>query len=159
MKKQQLRPSYYRVTVPARKVGTEAGAPDEWLGPVEVECFDLIDALGLGFYSGNVLKYLFRLGRKTKSMLDDARKIATYGQQTLEREVQDTDQDTGQQTLEPEVQDTLPVELQCGKPSQSGLNVGGCVRWNGHSGACNYDQNTDPDRDAYTYERRLDPRH
>jgi hypothetical protein len=45
---------------------------------VEVECQDLIEALGLGFNEGNVLKYLFRAGHKTPARLDDLRKVLTY---------------------------------------------------------------------------------
>lgn len=82
--KPELRPNYYRVLVRARDPKTGEFLPE----PVEVECFDLIDALGLGFYEGNVLKYLMRAGRKDE---DDATrdkdllKVSTYGVQSYER--------------------------------------------------------------------------
>lgn len=63
-----MRPNYYKVRVKCSDGGTH-----------EVECFDLIDALGLDFYTGNVLKYLFRCGRKLgQSRLDELAKVKTY---------------------------------------------------------------------------------
>lgn len=82
----ELRPNYYRVRVPA--VESDTGR----LVVVEVECFQMIRALGLGFFDGNVLKYLWRAGRKTKSRLEDAKKVLTYAKQallTLENEERD----------------------------------------------------------------------
>ena len=74
-----MRPDYYKVKVRAKIEGfptkTEA----------EIECFDLIDSLGLDFYLGNTLKYLWRAGRKTASPLDDIKKAATYLNQAVER--------------------------------------------------------------------------
>lgn len=74
-----MRPSYYRVEVRARVPGLPR------LDRAEVECFDLVDALGLGFYEGNALKYMFRLGRKTADRGADLRKAATYLAQAVER--------------------------------------------------------------------------
>lgn len=68
-----MRPQYYRVKV------READTPRQ----VEIECLDVIDALNLGFNLGNVLKYLWRAGRKTPDALDDLKKARTY----IEREI------------------------------------------------------------------------
>ncbi len=69
-----IRPDYYRVRVKCSDGGSH-----------EVECFALIDALGLDFYLGNALKYLFRIGRKSPDRVSDMRKVKTYAQQALER--------------------------------------------------------------------------
>jgi len=65
------RPNYYRVKLRDGR---------------EVECFDLIEALGFdeSFNLGNVLKYLWRAGRKTPDALADLQKAARY----LEREIE-----------------------------------------------------------------------
>lgn len=68
-----MRPNYYKVKVIATTLG---GAGKRRL--VEVECFDLIDALGFGFYLDNALKYLFRIGRKHPKRADDLSKVITY---------------------------------------------------------------------------------
>lgn len=59
------RPNYYRVKLPDGH---------------EVECFDVIEALGFdeSFNLGNVLKYLWRAGRKTPDALADLQKATTY---------------------------------------------------------------------------------
>jgi hypothetical protein len=65
-----IRPNYYRAVVQG----------------VEVECFELIDALDLDFYLGNALKYLWRAGKKEgASKISDLKKIRTYIDQALER--------------------------------------------------------------------------
>lgn len=48
-----------------------------------VEAIDAIEAWGLGFHLGNVVKYIARAGRKTKDGLQDLRKAAWY----LDREI------------------------------------------------------------------------
>lgn len=69
-----IRPNYYRTLL---SNGTE------------VECFDLIDALGLDFYLGNALKYLWRAGKKEGApKLEDLRKIRTYIEQALEKSME-----------------------------------------------------------------------
>lgn len=75
----QNRPNYYRVNIPATRQDTGERIT------VEVECFDVISALGLGFYEGNLLKYLWRTGRKYKERRSDLRKVLTYARQALER--------------------------------------------------------------------------
>lgn len=77
-----LRPSYYRVVVQAIR---DLGAAGVEKLSVEVECFDLIEALGFdaSFNLGNVLKYLWRAGRKTPDALEDLKKARTY----LDREI------------------------------------------------------------------------
>lgn len=81
----ELRPNYYRVPV---RVGVIPSTDREHLVLMELECFDLIDALQLGYYAGNALKYLFRAGRKHcegKSSVLDIRKSFTFLQQAIER--------------------------------------------------------------------------
>jgi len=48
-----------------------------------IEVIDAIEAWGLGFNLGNVVKYIARAGRKTKDGLQDLRKAAWY----LDREI------------------------------------------------------------------------
>lgn len=75
-----MRPDYYKVTTLARVPG-HAGKVE-----VELECFDLIDGLGLCFYLGNALKYLFRAGRKTADRREDLAKAVTYCRVRMERD-------------------------------------------------------------------------
>ena len=48
-----------------------------------IEAIDVIEAWGLGFNLGNVVKYIARAGRKTADSLQDLRKAAWY----LDREI------------------------------------------------------------------------
>ena len=48
-----------------------------------IEAIDAIEAWGLGFNLGNVVKYIARAGRKTADSLQDIRKAAWY----LDREI------------------------------------------------------------------------
>ena len=48
-----------------------------------VEAIDAIEAWGLGFHLGNVVKYIARAGRKTADSLQDLQKAAWY----LDREI------------------------------------------------------------------------
>lgn len=48
-----------------------------------VEAIDAIEAWGLGFHLGNVVKYIARAGRKTAGSLQDLQKAAWY----LDREI------------------------------------------------------------------------
>jgi len=53
------------------------------------DCLDVIEALGLPFHEGNVLKYLWRAGRKTPDRLSDLKKARIYIERAilkLERE-------------------------------------------------------------------------
>ena len=50
-----------------------------------VEAIDAIEAWGLGFNLGNVVKYIARAGRKTKDGLQDLRKAAWYLEREIER--------------------------------------------------------------------------
>lgn len=69
---EELRPNYYKVPV---KVTSEGGTKFT----AQLECFDLTDALGLGFYGGNLLKYLFRCGKKENATIkEDRQKVITY---------------------------------------------------------------------------------
>lgn len=47
------------------------------------ECWDTIERLNLGFNLGNVMKYLWRSGRKTPDALKDLKKARDY----LDREI------------------------------------------------------------------------
>lgn len=84
--KNQLRPSYYRVVVKAIVTSLGFNGEDGTRHDVEVECFDVIEALGFdaSFNLGNVLKYLWRAGRKTPDALEDLKKARTY----LDREIE-----------------------------------------------------------------------
>lgn len=75
-----MRPDYYKVEVLAQVPGI--GGKRE----VQLECFDLIDALGFGFYLGNALKYLFRAGRKTEDRRNDLAKVRTYCGVVIQRD-------------------------------------------------------------------------
>ena len=79
----KTRPNYYHVAVRATVQGPN-GFTHEL---VDVECFDLIDALAGGdFYLGNVWKYLFRAGKKSKeTRTEDLAKAAEYLNQAMER--------------------------------------------------------------------------
>ncbi len=77
----EIRPSYYKVRVPVTEIieaedGTYTGI---------VECFDLVDGMGLDFYQGNVLKYLMRAGKKNPDPFEDKRKVFTYADQSVKR--------------------------------------------------------------------------
>jgi len=73
-----MRPNYYKVEVMVYRGGEKFSA--------QLECFDLIDALGGGFYMGNAIKYLFRAGRKAKDRAKDLTKCITYIRQVMLRD-------------------------------------------------------------------------
>lgn len=75
----ELRPNYYRVRCWATLANGQRAE-------VVVECFDMIHALKLGFWEGNILKYLWRTGRKTVERRPDLRKVLTYAKQALLRD-------------------------------------------------------------------------
>lgn len=82
------RPNYYRVKVMVRPVGDNSQrAQDE----VELECQDLIEALGSDFNIGNMLKYLFRAGRKTESRVEDLMKVKQYAEFALAQAIREED--------------------------------------------------------------------
>lgn len=51
-----------------------------WTG---IDCLDVIEGLGLNFHLGNVLKYVWRAGRKSPDRLKDLLKAREY----LDREI------------------------------------------------------------------------
>lgn len=53
------------------------------INKVKIECLDVIEKLELGFNLGNVMKYIWRAGRKTPDALEDLKKAKVY----LEREI------------------------------------------------------------------------
>lgn len=72
-----VRPHYYRIQVRARVLDNLSEERASTV--VEVECQDLIEALGLTWNEGNVLKYLFRAGRKKLGeKAEDLKKVVTY---------------------------------------------------------------------------------
>jgi hypothetical protein len=80
-----IRPNYYRTTARV-KLNPRYDDEPEYTEAV-VECFDLIDALGLDFYTGNALKYLWRAGKKEGAdRATDLKKIRTYINAALQRE-------------------------------------------------------------------------
>ena len=54
-----------------------------------VEAIDAIEAWGLGFNLGNVVKYIARAGRKTADSLQDLRKAAWYLDREIKRRVRE----------------------------------------------------------------------
>lgn len=44
----------------------------------QIECIDVIEALGLGFHLGNALKYAWRLGRKHDRLAEEIAKTRWY---------------------------------------------------------------------------------
>ena len=52
--------------------------PEHYVDGREIEPIDVIDDWPLGFYEGQVLKYISRAGRKTNSELEDLRKAKFY---------------------------------------------------------------------------------
>lgn len=87
----ELRPDYYKVTI-RKRVHVRDVAPSPFAEAtidvdVEVQPFDIIRALGLDFFAGSLLKYLWRHDRKSQDPADrlaDARKVLTYAQQIVD---------------------------------------------------------------------------
>lgn len=50
-----------------------------------IEAIDVIEAFGLGFCLGNVVKYVLRAGRKSADALEDLRKAQWYLEREIER--------------------------------------------------------------------------
>ena len=50
-----------------------------------IEAIDVIEAWGLGFGLGNVIKYIARCGRKSDNVLGDLKKAAWYLNREIER--------------------------------------------------------------------------
>ncbi|MFJ9848599.1 DUF3310 domain-containing protein [Streptomyces sp. NPDC101150] len=67
-------------------LGAHARGPAyyKW-GPNDLQPWDVIDAFGLDFYLGNVIKYVLRAGKKGPA-LDDLRKAQHYIQKAIEKE-------------------------------------------------------------------------
>jgi hypothetical protein len=74
--------AYEMVDSPADVSGDEVNAPAHYFVTLtdgqRVECKPLIRALGLSYALGNVVKYIWRAGRKTPDVLTDLRKARTY---------------------------------------------------------------------------------
>ena len=50
-----------------------------------IEAIDVIEAWGLGFNLGNVVKYIARCGRKSDNVLGDLKKASWYLNREIER--------------------------------------------------------------------------
>ncbi len=57
--------------------------PDYYSGRDGMQPFDVIDAFGLDFYEGNVIKYIVRW--RQKNGIEDLRKARTYLDQVIKR--------------------------------------------------------------------------
>lgn len=83
---QELRPDYYKVFI-EREVKVAGGNLDTFVTVrIEIQPFDVIRALGLSFFEGSLLKYLWRKDKKSQDpeeRVRDARKVLTYAQQAL----------------------------------------------------------------------------
>lgn len=77
-----------------------------------VEAWDAIEAWGLGFNLGNVVKYIARLGRKKGSQaLDDLKKARAY----LDREIASLEASEGRFHTFKSVKGELKVEIDYSK--------------------------------------------
>lgn len=77
------RPNYYKATLRVDAMNIVVPSVDDVAHRdiLDVQPFHVIRALGMDFFAGNALKYLWRLGRKGLSKeerLSDARKARTY---------------------------------------------------------------------------------
>ena len=73
--------SHYKGAAIDLNVGPEfdpVERPEHYVDGREIEPIDVIDDWTLGFYEGQVLKYISRAGRKTNSELEDLRKAKFY---------------------------------------------------------------------------------
>lgn len=60
--------------------------PDYYGGPDDpYEAIKVIEAWGLGFHLGNVLKYISRAGKKSPSEVEDLKKALWYLQRRIDR--------------------------------------------------------------------------
>lgn len=75
-----MRPDYYKAAVKVNVPGRQEKVL------AQLECFDLIDALGGDFYMGNAIKYVFRAGRKVDNRREDLAKAITYLRQVMKRD-------------------------------------------------------------------------
>lgn len=73
-----IRPDYYHARVRVTDIRQKDSMVAQQEAVADIECIDLINALGLDFHQGNALKYLWRAWRKGKDPLEDYRKARTY---------------------------------------------------------------------------------
>ena len=66
-------------------VTDEAINPPHYKSEAGIESIDVIEAFGLNFHLGNVVKYVLRAGKKTASPLQDLKKAQWYIQREIER--------------------------------------------------------------------------
>ncbi|MFJ9413071.1 DUF3310 domain-containing protein [Streptomyces sp. NPDC101227] len=70
---------------PRPTVGAHEQGPAHYMTDMGLQPWDVIDAFGLDFYLGNVIKYVLRAGKKGPA-LDDLRKAQHYIQKAIEKE-------------------------------------------------------------------------
>lgn len=78
-----------------RLLHNEVNSPKHYTGVqingVDVECIDVVEALGLGFCIGNALKYVWRAGKKSKSPITDLKKAVWYLNRAIDHLVKGDD--------------------------------------------------------------------
>lgn len=64
-----------------------------------MEAIDVIDAFGLDFYLGNVIKYVLRFGRKStgREAVRDLGKAKEYLQLVIDKELKQLDENGGKE--------------------------------------------------------------
>lgn len=70
-----------------KKLGELVDHPDHYGGKENMyEAIKVIDAWGLGFHLGNVIKYISRAGKKDpKTLIQDLKKAAWYLEKYIEK--------------------------------------------------------------------------
>ena len=58
--------------------------PPHYGGDTTYECIKVIEAWNLDFHLGNVIKYISRNGKKTKSQIEDLEKASWYLQRKID---------------------------------------------------------------------------
>lgn len=73
-----------KTAAPVQALGTASPrTPDHYRGHRGLQPFDIIDAFALGFYTGNVIKYVCRA--RSKGGLDDLKKARHYLDEAITR--------------------------------------------------------------------------
>jgi hypothetical protein len=79
-----LRSDHFELVTRAAK-RDNVNHPEHYKSASGIECIDVIESLGLGFATGNAMKYLFRAGVKggPEREIEDLKKAAWYIQRRL----------------------------------------------------------------------------
>lgn len=75
--------SYMNMKKTADEIMKNVDHPSHYQSKAGIEVIDVIEAFGLGFCTGNVVKYVCRCGKKTDNELQELEKAKWY----LEREI------------------------------------------------------------------------